>query len=157
MVIICIVLAAAIVVYFVTRNRDERQIRKKLGLLAGAVTKSGEGVGEIPLMGRTRTVQSLFSDDCVISVGKPVPDINGVQQLTTVYFQAMRMTDAIEVTFLDVSVTLGDDGVSATTNMTAKATRARDKGIEAREIEMKWRKIEGTWRIHEAEAVQTLR
>ena len=156
-VIACIVLAAAAALYLLTRDRDEQRIRKNLALLADTVTKPGEGIGEIPLMGRTRTVQSLFTDDCTISVGRPVPDVTGIQQLTTVYFQAMRMTDAIEVTFHDVSVAIGDDGVSATTTMTAKATRAKDRAIEAREVELTWKKLEGKWRIHRAESVRVLR
>lgn len=148
-----------IVIFFTTRHRDQRLIKKGLDSLAITVSTS-RNEGELAFIAKTRKIKSLFTQDCRIVVGDPIPDIQGLEMLTTTFCQALRSVDELDVDFCDISITIEEEGTSAKTMMTAKATGPDPyKGepvTDVREIEMNWKKIDGTWKIADVRAVQTL-
>ena len=150
-----------VLVVFLLRDNDEAMIRNELSSLAAVCSKLSDNSGELVIMGKANRLKTLFTQDCVISVGRPVPEMTGVDTLAAVFFQAMRTVSEMEVTFVDISVTVDDVRVSATTTMTARATEARGVGssreLQAREIQMLWRKVDGTWKIAKATVVKILR
>lgn len=146
-------------IFFITRNRDERHIRKNLSSLAATISKSRDE-GALALIAKAQKIKSFFTQDCRIVVGAPIPDIQGLEMLVAVFYQALRSVDEVNVGFHDISVTIGEEGITAKTVMTAKATGPDPQGGErvtdAREIEMDWKKIDGTWKIAEVRVVQIL-
>ena len=108
-----------------------------------------------------RKIKSLFTPDCQIVVGAPIPEIQGHDMLISTIYQARRIVNRIDIDFYDISVTIGDNHVRARTIMTAAATglapQEGERVIEAREIEMRWKKVEGLWKIREVRLIQTLR
>ena len=148
-----------IMIFFTTRHRDQRLIKKGLGSLAITVSKS-TNEGELAFIAKTRKIKSLFTQACRIVVGDPIPDIQGLEMLATAFCQALRSVDELNVGFYDISITIGEEGTTAKTMMTAKATGPDpyEGGpvTDVREIEMNWKKIDGTWKIAEVRAVQTL-
>lgn len=148
-----------IIIFFITRNRDERRIRKNLGSLAAAVSKSRDE-GNLSFIAKIAKIRSLFTKDCRITVGAPIPDIEGIEMLVAIFSQALKSVDEVKVNFYDISVTIGEERTTARTAMTAKATghdpHVGRRVTDAREIEMDWKKIDGTWKIREVRAVRTL-
>ena len=148
-----------IIIFFTSRNRDERRIRKNLGSLAVTVSKSRDQ-GDLAFIAKAQRIKSFFTQDCRIVVGAPVPDIQGVEMLAGVFYQALRSVDEVKVGFYDISITIAEQGSSAKTVMTAKATSSDPHGggrvTDAREIEMDWKKIDRTWKIVEVRAIQVL-
>ena len=153
------VAAAAVLIFVLMRDSDERRIRAQLKRFRNVVTKSDEAVSEIVLLGNTRALQALLTDACTVRIGSPVPDMNGKRSIVAAYFHVMKMSLTIEVALYDISVTIGDDRATATSVMTATAGSpdGRGDGIEAREIEMRWKKIEDTWKIAEVKAAVVFR
>lgn len=162
-----ILIAAALVltvvivlVVLLTRDKDEALIKKELSVLCAVCSKSKDSSSELLLMGKTNKLKTMFTEDCSISVGRPVPEISGVGTLAAVFYQAMRAVSEISFSFRDISVTIDDTRTSAVTTMTAKATGSDaggSGGLEAREIRMLWKKVDGTWKISEATVVEILR
>lgn len=158
--LILILAVLVIIISFMARNRDERRIRKNLGSLAVTVSKSKDE-GTLAFIARIAKIKSLFTKDCRIVVGAPVPDIEGLEMLIGIFSQTLKSVDEVKINLYDISITIGEEQATARTAMTAKATGPDSHGggrvTEAREIEMDWKKIDGTWKIDEVRAVQTLR
>ncbi|MCD5401476.1 nuclear transport factor 2 family protein [candidate division NPL-UPA2 bacterium] len=117
--------------------------------------------GELMALANIQRIKLLFTQDCRIAVGAPVPEIRGHDMLISALHQARRIVGKIEVDFYDISVIIGENRTTARATMTAAATGLdpqRDKRvIEAREVEMRWKKVEGEWRIAEVRLIRTLR
>jgi hypothetical protein len=149
------ILAGAVLIFLATRDSDERRIRRRLKMLAEKATNTEGELSEMALVGRGRAIQSAFTKDCVVSIGRPIPDVNGPGQLATVYLHTMKTVKNLEVTLHDVTVAVDEAGSTAVTYLTVKATSPDfgQDGVDVREIEMKWRKVDDSWRIEEARVV----
>ncbi len=159
--VLTFLLTASFIVFFLlTRQGDERQIRKNLISLAAMVSKLGDE-SELIALANIQKIKSLFTRDCQISLGAPVPEIRGRDMLISALHQARRMVERIEVDFYDISVIIGENYMTAKTTMTAKATALdpqRGKRVmEAREVDMCWKKVEGEWKIAKVQLIRTLR
>jgi hypothetical protein len=145
---------------FLSRQRDELQIRRSLVLLQELLEKSSD---EPPIagLGKAKKVGKLFIDDCRIKLGHPVPDINGRSELEVVVQQARKSVYEVSVRFADISVSVSNDRTGASVSMTATAT-VRGAGefgseIEACEVEMAWVKTGGSWKIEEVHRIKAIR
>lgn len=147
-----------IIIFLVTRHHgDEWQIRRNLSSLAAMVSGLGNE-SELVAMNNIRKMKSLFTKDCHIAVGSPVPEMTGHDMLVSTVYQVRKMVNNVDVDFYDISVTIGENRVTARTTMTATVTRREgERGTEAREVEMRWKKVEGVWKIAEVQLVKTLR
>ena len=145
---------------FLSRERDEHQIRKNLSLLRELLEKSSN---ESPVagLGRAKRVGTFFVDDCRIGIGHPVPNIHGRNELVAIVQQARKSVYEMHVRFVDISMSVSGDRTGASVSMTAAAT-ARSAGefgpeTEACEVEMVWVKIGRSWKIKEVREIKTLR
>jgi hypothetical protein len=159
--VIALIAAAALVVWLVTQDWDQRRIKKNLNRLAAAVYKPRGAVIEgLDLFKRVATIQSLFTVDCVISAGEPAPEMKGTDELCALFAQGIKTVKELKILFKDVSVTLAADHASATATMTVEAIgedfAEGGRRFDAREVEVAWKKIEGTWKIAGVKEVQTL-
>lgn len=156
-----VALVVAVATVLIIRSRDEYRIKKNLKLLAASVSKyrdiDEEGIAFLKKVAR---MKSLFFKDCTIMVGKPVPVIQGIEELIAFYTHAMRTVSEIKVTFHDISVVVEEDRKTAKTLMTAKADspdlQEGGDSIDAREVEMIWKKYEGKWKITTVNEVKIL-
>ncbi len=145
---------------FLSRERDELQIRRNLSLLRELLEKSSD---ESPVagLGRAKRVGMFFVDDCRIGIGHPVPDIHGRNELVAIVQQMRKSVCEAHIRFVDISISVSGDGTGAFVSMTAVAA-ARGAGefgseTEACEVEMAWAKIGRSWRIKEVRKIKALR
>jgi hypothetical protein len=128
---------------------DEAEIRAALSELAGALEKR-EGAKVLALVGKTRSLEALFTGDCRIDIGRPVRSLEGREALVSSFQAYWRMLSEMHVEFGALSVRV--DGASATTRLTARVylpDRAGKKR-EERRLELLWRRVDGEWRIDRA-------
>jgi len=148
------------VIFLVTRNRDTRIIKKHLNVLAVTVSKSAQA-SELAFIAKIGRINNLFTQDCLIEVGAPVPKIQGLETLVSVFSHFQKSVDRMDVKFYDVGVTVNKESFSAKAVMTVRAvgTDPQDGGSmnDAREIEMDWEKDEGKWKIAIVREIKTLR
>ena len=159
-IIMVVVIILLIAFVFLSRERDELRIRKNVSLLRKLLEKSSD---EPPIagLGKAKKVGKLFTDECRIRLGHPVPDINGRSELEVVVQQARKSVYEARIRFVDISVSVSDDRASASVSMTAAAT-VRGAGefaseIEAREVEMDWVKTGRFWKIEEVRGIKAIR
>ena len=145
---------------FLSRERDELQIRRNLSLLQELLGKSSD---EPPVagLGRAKRVGMFFVDDCRIRIGHPVPDIHGRDELVAIVHQARKSVYEAHVRFVDISISVSGDRTGASVSMTAAATarRAGEFGseTEACEVEMFWVKTGRSWKIKEVREIKAVR
>jgi ketosteroid isomerase-like protein len=159
--IIAAIVAAGMVIWLVTQDWDQRRIRKNLNRLAAVALKPrGTAIEGIDLFKRVAILRSLFTEDCVISPGEPVPQIRGLDELSAIFSQGINMVAELKVLFKDVSVSMAPGRAGATATMTAEGIGTDLQGggrqFEAREIEMAWKKVGGKWKIALVKEVKTL-
>ena len=139
--VILVFLGMAVVaaIFFLTCKQDQRIIKKKLNLLADTVSRS-PGQDKLISLVKAGRLKDLFTPDCLIELGEPIP--------------------RIEVTFRDIAVTIEQPPLAAKTVMTATAVSPDSDGggrrTDAREIEMEWKKIDRIWKIFKVSEVKTL-
>lgn len=139
-------------------NRDELRIRKDLTTLAQLLTKSPD---EAPIvaLGRTNRIATFFTDDCIVTVGAPAPDINGNGELTAVVYRVRQSFYRIDARFADISVSVIDKN-TAEVALTATAIVYKPGSlrgeVEARELEVTMVKIGRLWKIEKVIVIETL-
>ena len=155
-----IILCFAIILIFLIGkfNRDELRIRKNLTTLAQLLTKSPD---EAPIvaLGRANRIATFFTDDCIVTVGAPVPDICGNSELIAVVHRVRQAFYRIDVRFADISVS-GIDKNTAEVALTATAIVYKPGSlrgeVEARELEVTMVKIDRLWKIQKVIVIETL-
>lgn len=154
LILTLLVVAVAVVVFYFSQQ-DERQIRRNIASLSDSISALLREDG-IAALTEARRIGLLFTEDCQITVGGPVPEIHGRQELISAAYGARRMlAGKVEVAFRDVSITVAEDRVTAISTKTAVATGAT--GREVRNIKMRWEKTEGRWEIATAKYIPILR
>ena len=154
------ILASLIGFVFLSRERDELQIRRNLSLLRELLEKSSD---EPPIagLGRAKRVGMFFVDDCRIGIGHLVPDMHGRDELVAIVQQARKSVYEAHVRFVDISMSVSGDRTSASVSMTAAATVRRAgefaSETEACEVEMVWVKIGRSWKIREVREIKAIR
>ena len=116
---------------------------------------------ELVALADIQRIKPLFTKDCRIAAGAPLPEIIGPDELVSTIYQAQRMVSRIAIDFYDISVIIGKEHLTARTIMTATATGPGPRGgksmTEAREVEMRWKKVAGVWKIAEVRFIKILR
>lgn len=159
--VVVLIAAAAVVVWLLTQDWDQRRIRKNLDRLAAAAYKPrGAAIEGMDLFKRVAIIQSLFTTDCVISAGEPAPEMKGTDELCALFAQGIKTVKELKILFKDVSVTVAPNHLSATAAMTVEAIgedfSEGNRKFDAREVEVAWKKNEGKWKIAGVKEVQTL-
>lgn len=157
LVLLAIVLFISI--FLITYDWDQRAIKKRLNSLADTVSKSSDE-GDLAFISKIGRLKSLFTKDCLIDVGAPIPKIEEMETLLAIFSNFYRSADEINVKFYDITVDVSTSRITAKTVMTAKETGLVQNGsghiTNAREIAMDWKKIDKAWKIFRVLEVKTL-
>jgi hypothetical protein len=137
---------------------EERVIRKRLADVAKHVSFAG---GESPLakMANVRKLAAYFTPDVQIIATPPGSrriEIDGRDELIQGALEARSAFTALKLEFLDVSVEVESDSLSATVRLTAKAVIDGDEDFAVQEYQLWLKKNEGEWQVDRVEAVKTL-
>ena len=160
--IIILVLPAIVLflsIFLISYDWDQRAIKKRLNLLADTVSKSADE-GDLAFIAKIGRLKSLFTKDCLIEAGDPIPRIEERETLIAIFTHFQRSADEINVKFHDITVTVSTSRITAKAVMTAKETGFVPDGsghiTNAREIAMEWKKIDRIWKISRVLEVKTL-
>lgn len=141
------------------RDQDQHRIRKNLAQLAAWVSKT-EKESELVTLSKNQRLIALFTRECRIKMGHPVPEIEGLEMLTASLQLGKQSVERVKVSLRDIAVTIAKDHSEAKTKMTILATvpdpERAGNATDARELEIKWKKIGGVWKIDEVKEVEVL-
>ncbi len=157
--ILILVIALCVGAYFLWRGGDERRIRRRLDVLSQTVSKP-RGSPDAAMFGRLSSLRTLFTQDCRLSPGNPIPDIQSQEGLALAYRRAYSVVDWAEVDLRDVEVDVAESRERATVRLTAMLEYQRGaepQATGAREIEIDWEKVDDEWRISEIAVVEAVR
>ncbi|MFH0911422.1 MAG: nuclear transport factor 2 family protein [Planctomycetota bacterium] len=159
-VFLSILAACGAALYLLYRDSDEAKIRKRLDVLAETLSKSGPE-GPLSVLPKMQRLSDLFTKDCRVSAGGPVPFIEGERALLAAFQRLYGEVDSVAVRFYDVEVTADPSGRAARATLSATATRRhlvrRGESLYARELNFDWKKVDGAWRIDEVTVIEILR
>ena len=158
LVLLAAAAAACVWLWTVLFPGPEKIIRKRL---ASVAAEASFKAGENPLItaNRAENFASRFGTNVEININLPTHgehDFVGRDDIMQAVAGMRSRVSSLKVEFLDVSVTLGPDKLSATANLTVKAQTASDKDFFVQEMKITFQKIEGDWLITRVETVRTL-
>jgi hypothetical protein len=136
----------------------EKLIRKRLTKLARAVTFTSNE-GPFALANHISNLESCFSVDAQVNLDAPDHSayvLNGRDEIRQAAKAMLVQDGALKVEFLDEEVTLAADKLSATVDLTVKATKPRDQDFYVQEMKFVLKKINGEWLIVRIQTVKTL-
>lgn len=142
-------LLASVLIYLLLRSDDTEQIRRQTERLSQVVARTGREP-DLALVGRINALQRLLAEDCSIRVGSPVPILEGRNAVLGAYRSAWPQVKEAHLEFVDLVVTLEEEGERAETRQTARARwqiGAADPVADERVLRMAWRKNDGDWQI----------
>jgi hypothetical protein len=136
----------------------EKAVLKKIARLAANATFTAN-TGSLARANQAGNLVSCFSLDAEISVD--VPDypphtLSGRDEIREAALGAFTRLTALKVQFLDASVRLGADKLTADVSCTARITVGDNKDFGVQEMHFQLRKMDGDWLITNAETVKTL-
>ena len=136
----------------------ETVIRKRLDKVAKLVS-FGSKEGNIALAANVMQLSSYFATNVEITVDTPAQSkqtLTGRDELTQAAMAARNMVRGLDVEFLDQTITLAPDKLSATVSLTGKARVPGDRDLLVQELKFYLQKINGDWLIVRIETVRTL-
>jgi hypothetical protein len=136
----------------------ERAVRNQVAALAKAASFSG-GDGNFAKLAYVQRLGNFFAPEVEIEVelsaGQTVR-VSGRDEILE-RAGALRLGVAwAKVQFLDVSVSVAPDHLSAVADVAAKASVPEDKDMMVQELKFTFKKLDGKWLIVRVEAVKTL-
>ena len=136
----------------------ETVIRKRLDKVAKLVS-FGSNEGNIVRAANVMQVSGYFATNIEITVDTPSQSrqtLTGRDELTQALMAARSMVKGLDVDFIDQTITLAPDKLSATVSLTGKARVPGDRDLLVQELKFYLQKIDGTWLIVRVETVKTL-
>ena len=133
-------------------------VRQRLVTLANTAT-FGAHDSVVARAAKAQKFSSMFSRDVTIrfnSAGYGARELTGMDELTESANGAFAAIRELKVEFLDITVTVAADRLSAEANCTARVRMADKSDYGVSEMRFKFKKIEGKWLISLAETVKTL-
>ena len=136
----------------------EKLIFKKIAGLAATATFNA---GDSPLTraGKAATLVGDFSADAQINfeaLGQGVRSLSGRDEIREVAYAGFSSLPGLKVQFLDVTVHLGADQLTAEVRCTARVVVGDSKDYGVQEMRFQLKKTDGAWVISRAETVKTL-
>ncbi len=135
-------------------------IRKQLAQLAGAASIAQN---EAPLarLAKAQRLAELFARDAQVNVdvpGRSDQTFSGREEVQQAALGARALSPiTLQVTFVDINVTLATNKNSATTRLTATANLPGEKLPEVQELEIGFTNVDDAWLINKVQTVKTLR
>ena len=136
----------------------ETVIRKRLDKVAKLVS-FGSNEGNIVRAANVMQVSGYFATNIEITVDTPSQSrqtLTGRDELTQALMAARSMVKGLDVDFIDQTITLAPDKLSATVSLTGKARVPGDRDLLVQELKFYLQKIDGAWLIVRVETVKTL-
>ena len=138
----------------------EKLVLRKISSLAATATFSASD-GNITRATKVSSFIGYFSTDAEIIFdvkGYPAHTLSGRDEIRESAAGGFTSLSALNVQFLDVSVRLGADKLTADVSCTARVYGGdgRDKDFGVQEMRFQLKKIDGDWLITRAETVKTL-
>ena len=133
-------------------------VRARLDGLADMVNKSTvDGLGP---EARSAQLGACFTEDVDVELGSGAAPIHGRATLMGMAARLQPRTAAFQIKFQDVSVTMDDDGQTASVHLTAefirRALATGDESLDAREFMLGMRRVGTDWQIAKVTAISTL-
>jgi ketosteroid isomerase-like protein len=139
-------------------NGAERQIRRTLNVLADGLSHS-EVASPLGAVSAVAEMQALLAEDVVVEPGGRLPPISGRPAVLAAAARVRTEVPALRLEFVDVTVTVSEDGAAAAVEGTVSAVitdRAGQQRTDAREFTAAMRLVDGRWILARARAVDVL-
>lgn len=156
--LIAVVAGLAFWLWTIFFPNPETVIRKRLAKVASLVSFTSNE-GNIPRAANVLQLSGYFATNIQIVVDTPAQaqqTLSGRDELTQAALAARNMLKGLDVEFLDQTVSLSPDKLSATVSLTGKARVPGDRDLLVQEMKFFLQKIEGQWLIVRVETVRTL-
>lgn len=137
----------------------EKAVRKKLSALAEIVSFEAQA-STFSRAAKAMSFQGYFNSNIVIVVDVPelgTHTINDRFELVEQSNVAFAALPGIRVSFLDPTVRVQPDKLTADVSCTVRVLVGKDRDSGEQEIRLHFQKINGDWLITRAETVKTLR
>jgi hypothetical protein len=136
----------------------EKAVLKQISRLAACATFTANA-GSLTRANQAGNLVSCFSLDAEISVdvaGYPPHTLSGREEIREAALGAFTRLATLKVQFLDASVRLGADKLTADVSCTARISIGDNKDFGVQEMHFQLKKLDGDWLITKAETVKTL-
>ena len=137
---------------------DQAQLRAVLARISAAVGGGAEGEGEVARIARAASLRNELDPQITVDAGPGFSSIKGRDTLIGTVARFNSTARDVEVSFVDVAITVSADRSSAQATMTAEArfTGQSGRGLEARELDVTFRRLDGDWVVSNVTLVRTL-
>jgi hypothetical protein len=136
----------------------EKAIQKNLTKFAEAVSfDSNEG--NLMRVADSQTAVSLCTTNIEISLelsGYPPQSLSGRAELSQGLMLARTRLASLQVTFLDINISVAPSKESAEVDLTARGRSAAERDNQVMELKFTMRRVGGKWLIRKIETVKTL-
>jgi hypothetical protein len=139
-------------------NGAERQIRRTLDGLADGLSHDAPA-SPLAAVAAVAGMQQYLAEDVVVEAGGRFQAISGRSAVLSAAARVRSAVPAIRVEFVDLRVTVGQEGTSASVEGTASVEitdRAGQRRTDAREVVVEMRTEEGRWVVQRARTVDVL-
>jgi len=136
----------------------EKVVLQKISSLARTAT-IGASDGNITRATKVSNFIGFFAVDAEIRfdvTGYPVRTLSGRDEIREAAAGGFTSLSSLKVQFLDVTVRLGADKLSADVSCTAKVNAGESKDFGVQEMHIQLKKVDGDWLITKVETVKTL-
>jgi len=136
----------------------EQAIRKRLGELARMASFSTSESGPAKLWNAEK-LSSFCTTDVEMNIdipGRSRQTFSGRQEVLQTAVGARSMVSSLQIEFLDVTIAVNPDKVSAVVNLTGRGKIPGEKDFLVQELKFTLKKVEGDWLINRIETVKTL-
>ena len=136
----------------------EKLVLKKIAGLASTAT-IGASDGNITRATKVSNLIGYFAVDAEIHfdvTGYPVRTLSGRDEIREAAAGGFTTLTTLNVQFLDVTVRIGADKLTADVSCTAKVNAGDSKDFGVQEMHFQLKKIDGDWLITKVETVKTL-
>ena len=157
-VLVAIVVALGIWVWKVFLPGPEKAIQRNLTQFAEAISFSSNE-GNLTRVADSQNAVSLCTTNIEISVevpGYPPQSLTGSAELFQALMLARTRLASLQVTFLDLNISVAPNKESAVVDLTARGRSAADRDMQVMELKFTMRKVGGKWLIRKIETVKTL-
>ena len=155
-----VVVVAFVWVGFGWVSSEERQIRRRLDVLAETASVGGQDANLVR-MAKAARLAGDFTEDVTIDLGSSSTTFRGRDALMAMAARIRVSQEGLRIELVDVQITVAADGPRATASMAVKGSVADfatgDQVIDAREIEMTLVKMDGEWLIQDVSAVSSIK
>lgn len=158
LVALAALIAAGIYGYHYFFPSPERVIRKRL-LEAQELCSFGPNEGALAKMANAQNLAAFFTTDAQVVVdvqGFSAVALEGRDRIFQTALAARNQMPNLDVSLLDINVTLGPDKQTAKADLTARASQGNQRDFMVQELELNLVKFGRKWLIRKVTTVRTL-